>query len=93
MYVPLMAKVHDNIHKLFNSYRFFPEQFTVKAHPALFEGEEGEPKNEALLFQSTVEIHFQNAHKTFQSTVYIHFQTRTNTKTAKASTLCVYSNC
>ena len=25
-----------------------PEQFTVKAHPVLFEGE-GEPKNEALL--------------------------------------------
>ena len=24
----------------------------------------GEPKNEALLFQSTVDIHFQNAHKT-----------------------------
>ena len=40
-----------------------PEQFTVKAHPAIFEGE-GEPKIEALLFQSTVDIHFQNAHKT-----------------------------
>ena len=26
---------------------FIPEQFTVKAHPALFE-ERGEPKNEAL---------------------------------------------
>ena len=35
----------------------------MKAHPALFEGRRrGEPKNEALLFQSTV-IHFQNAHK------------------------------
>ena len=34
-------------------------------------------KNEALLFQSTVDIHFQNAHK--------------NTKTAKAySIMCVY---
>ena len=47
---------------------FIPEQFTVKAHPVLFEGEweeGGEPKNEALLFQSTVDnIHFQNAHKT-----------------------------
>ena len=42
---------------------FIPEQFTVNAHPALFEGR-GEPKNEALLFQSTVDIHFQNAHKT-----------------------------
>ena len=43
-----------------------PEQFTVKVHPALFDGEgkgrggRGEPKNEALLFQSTVDIHFQN---------------------------------
>ena len=39
----------------------------MNAHPALFEreGEErGEPKNEALLFQSTVDIHLQNAHKT-----------------------------
>ena len=53
-----------------------PEQFTVKAHPALFEGRgRGEPKNEALLFQSRVDIHFQNVHKTlFQSTVCIHFQ-------------------
>ena len=50
----------------------------MKAHQALFEGGRGggEPKNEALLFQSTVDIHFQNAHKT--------------QKTAKASTLCVY---
>ena len=49
-----------------NMYYIFPEQFTVKAHPALFEGEEGEPKNEALLFQSTIDIHalFQSAHKT-----------------------------
>ena len=41
----------------------------MKTHPALFEGKKGgggggEPKNEALLFQSTVDIHFQNAHKT-----------------------------
>ena len=37
----------------------------MQAHPALFEGVEGgEPKNKALLFQSTVDIHFQNAHKT-----------------------------
>ena len=35
----------------------------------------GEPKNEALLFQSTVDIHILNVHKTlFQSTVDIHFQ-------------------
>ena len=48
----------------------------------------GEPKIEALLFQSTVDIHFQNAHKTlFQSTVYIHFQNAHKTqKTVKAST-------
>ena len=53
----------------------------MKAHPALFEGEGeegGEPKNEALLFQFTVDIHFQNAHKT--------------QKTVKARTLCVYQN-
>ena len=52
-----------------------PEQFTVLSHPALFE-EEGVSKNETLLFQSPVDIHFQNAHKT--------------QKTAKARTLCVY---
>ena len=47
----------------------------MKAHPALFEGQgEGEPENEALLFQSTVDMHFQNMHKTlFQSKVDIHF--------------------
>ena len=64
----------------------------MKAHPALFEGR-GEPKNEALLFQSTVDKHFQNAHNTlFQSTVYIYnFKARTkHQKTAKARTLCVY---
>ena len=30
-------------------------------------GEEGWAKNEALLFQSTVDIHFQNAHKTHKN--------------------------
>ena len=65
----------------------------MKDHPALFEGRRGEPKNEALLFQSTVDIHFQNAHKTiFQSTVDIHFQMRTKHKKLRRlySTLCVY---
>ena len=39
-----------------------PEQFTVKAHPALFEREgEGRPKKVALLFQFTIHIHIQNA--------------------------------
>ena len=63
----------DKIPKIMH---IFPEQFTVKAHPALFEGKGGgEPKNEARLFQSRVEIHSQNTHKTlFQSTVDIHFQ-------------------
>ena len=42
----------------------------MKAHPALFEGEE-EPKNEGLLFQSTIDIHILNI---FQFTVDIHFQ-------------------
>ena len=38
----------------------------MKAHPAFFEeeGRRSEPKNEALLFQSTVDMHFQNAYKT-----------------------------
>ena len=40
-----------------------PEQFTVKAHSTLFEGKRW-AKNEALLFQSTDDIHFQNTHKT-----------------------------
>ena len=66
----------------------------MKAHPVLFKGrgKEGEPKNEALLFQSTVDIHFQNEQKTlFQSTVDIHFQNAHKPqKTVKASTLCVY---
>ena len=60
-----------------------PEQFTVKAHPALFEGERGEPENEALLFQSTVDINFQNAHKTLFQVDTHTFKTRTkHTKTA-----------
>ena len=48
----------------------------MKAHPALFEGGEGGAKIEALLFQSTVDIHFQNAHKT--------------PKNAKAIALCAF---
>ena len=125
-----------------------PEQFTVKAHPALFEGEgswkmwhchsslqftytfnrintpkqtalsrtlcvypwtvyyiwrptqlylrggEGWAKNEALLFQSTDDIHFQNAHKTlFQSTCswHIHFQNaHKHTQKLQRLALCVY---
>ena len=36
---------------------------------------EGEPKNEVLLFKSTVDIHFQNVHEAlFQYTVDIYFQ-------------------
>ena len=39
----------------FRLYIFIPEQFTVKAHPASFEGRgEGGAKNEGLLFQSTI---------------------------------------
>ena len=40
----------------------------------------------------TVDIHFQNEHKTlFQSTVDMHIQSAQNTQTtAKASILCVY---
>ena len=60
----------------------------MKAHPALFEGRGGggEPTNEALLFQSTVDIHFQNANETFQSTFDIHFQNALKThKNCKGS--------
>ena len=40
----------------------------MKAHPALFGGSQGRGegvshKKEALLFQSTIDIHIQNAHK------------------------------
>ena len=56
-------------------YLIIPEQFTVKASRPTQLYLRGDPKNEALLFQSTVDIHFQNAHQTlFQSTVDIHFQ-------------------
>ena len=37
-----------------------PEQFTVKAHLALFEGE-GSQEKVAVLFQSTIHRHIQNA--------------------------------
>ena len=51
---------------MINILKFIPEQYIVKAHPALFEREGeggGEPKNEALLFQSTVDIHIQTRTK------------------------------
>ena len=62
----------------------------MKTHPTLFEGEgprgRGEPKNEALLFQSTVDIHFQHAHKTlFQSRLTFNFKTRTKHKNCESS--------
>ena len=65
----------------------------MKAHPALFEGEgRGEPKNEALLFQSTVDIHFRNAHKTlFQSTVDIHFQ-NAHKNCEGSRSVCLFTN-
>ena len=37
-----------------------PEQFIVKAQPALFEGEGGAKNGGTLLLQSTVDIHIQN---------------------------------
>ena len=65
-----------------------PEQFTVKAHPALFEGEGGEPELRHYIFQSTTDIHIQNAPKTlFQSTVDIHFQ---NIKKLRRLALCAF---
>ena len=47
-----------------NIENLIPEQLSVKAHPALFGGGGGEPKKEALLFQSTIDIHIQNVRKT-----------------------------
>ena len=91
----LFSEAHSSVRKRTGwDNIIIPEQFTVKAHPTLFEGRGPEPENEALLFQSTVDINFQNANKTlFQSTVTvdIHFQNVHKThKTAKARTLCVY---
>ena len=73
----------------------------MKAHPALFEGEGmgrgggggEEPNNEALLFKSKVDIHFQNAHKTlFQSTVDINFQNAHKTQKLRRLALCTLIN-
>ena len=51
----------------------------------------GEPKNEAPLFQSTVDIYFQNVHKTlFQSTVDIHFQNAHKTQKNCEGSHCAF---
>ena len=61
----------------------------MKAHPALFEGEgRGEPKNEALLFQSISDNHIQNARN--YSSLQLTYTFKTLEKTANARTLCVY---
>ena len=60
-------------------YTIYPWAVYCEGPPSFIwrdRGGGGELKNEALLFQSTVDIHFQNALNTH--------------KTAKASTLCVY---
>ena len=62
---PLYITINNNC----NISLIIPEQFTVKAYTQLYlkeRGRRGEPKNDALLFQSiqSVDIHFQNAHKT-----------------------------
>ena len=60
-----------------------PEQFPVKAHPALFEGK---PKKVALLWYSqfTIHIHIQNA----QIYCYSSLQFTYTFKTLKAIWLC-----
>ena len=71
-----MKEIILPITDLFNilSIHVVPEQFTVKAHPVLFQEGEGmgwgAKKKEALLFQSTIDIHIQNARKT-QKDAYI----------------------
>ena len=66
-----------------NRIYVIPEQFTVKAHPALFDGE---PKKVALIFQFTIHIHIQNYYSRLQFT----YTFKTYKQTAKAHTLCVY---
>ena len=63
----------------------------MKAHLALFGGG-GEPKNEALLFQSTVDITFKMHTKHYSSLQLIYtFKTRTkHTKNAKTVRLTVH---
>ena len=43
--------------------KFIPEQLTVKANPALFKKGGGVSQKWGTV-QSTVDMHFQNAHKT-----------------------------
>ena len=66
-----------------------PDQFTVKAHPALFEGEgrrmRGEPENEALLFQSTDNISVYTLVYTLYYTSIYTFKTRTEQKNCEGS--------
>ena len=55
-----------------------PEQFTVKAHPALFEGNgpgrgRGEPKKVELLFQFTIHIHIQNVQTNCEGSHSVRF--------------------
>ena len=63
----------------------------MKAQPALFEGEGmGEPKNEARLFQSTVDIHFQNAHKTRRLALCVYLFLFIHEENAHLSKLFLY---
>ena len=73
-----------------------PEQFTVKAHPALFEGRgRRRSQKEGLLFQSTIDIHILNIYSSLQLTymtaaLICAALLSAVTKTVKACTLCVY---
>ena len=71
-------------------HAFFLQFWLDSDVAALFEGR-GELKYEALLFQSTVDINFQNAHKTlFQFTVNIHFQNAHKTQKLQRLALCAF---
>ena len=71
---------------------FIPEQSTVKAYPALFEGEGDDPKMRHCYSSLQLTYTFKTHTKHYSSLQLTYtFKTRTkHTKTAKACTLCVY---
>ena len=48
-------------------FKIYPWAIFCEGQPSLIWGGRGGAKNSALLFQSTVDIHFQNAHKTHKN--------------------------
>ena len=67
------------------------EQFTVKAHPALFEGREVSKKMRHLLFQYTVDIHSKMRHCYSNLQLTYTFKTRTkHTQKLRRLALCAF---